>query len=255
MTNDPRENKDWQFGFETNASFDSVSGEEFASIEREATVLAKNTCKLLCLTEDGDGAVGFGINKIYDRGFCRPRMWAQYADKHKGVCLIFDREQLRVAIEASVEASSRLFRGSVVYRNRSQAQPLINNHFLLDFDSIRGRGLDNTIREHVSRYWRELFFEKAEDWRDEREFRWVVWDTNHEQHFVGFEKALRGIIVGPDFDESSGPDLHRYREEYDLQVAQLRWKNGVPEVVPRMWPVARKISSLHSILNRLRRRL
>jgi hypothetical protein len=231
-TNDPRENKDWTFGFFTNRSFDDVTGEEFARLQREATTLAKNTCKLLCLTEDDEAGVGFDIDKIYGRGFCRPRMWAQYADNHKGVCLIFSRDELRAALTASIEASSTLFESSVSYRNRSQAPSLHNNPFILNFDFICSYGLESTVREHIKKYWRELFFEKARDWADEKEFRWVVWDTRHEHHFFNFGTALKGLVIGPGFDEALGSSLQSHKQKYGLQVGQLNWKNGVPEVLP-----------------------
>jgi hypothetical protein len=78
---------------------------------------------------------------------------------------------------------------------------------------------------------RELFYENAKDWADEKEFRWVLWDRNPVHHFVNFGAALKGIIVGPDFDESFGPTLWQYQDKYGLEVAQLNWKNGVPEII------------------------
>ncbi len=108
-TKDPRENKDWVFGLGTaqQQGFAGAPIEETETIMRgRATKLAKSTCKLLCFTEDEEQGVPGGIGAIYARGFCHPRMWAQYAEAYTGVCMIFDREQLRNAIRRSLESTS-----------------------------------------------------------------------------------------------------------------------------------------------------
>ena len=40
------------------------------------------------------------------KGWARSRMWAQYADNHKGVCLIFDKLCLEKEFKGSFEKSS-----------------------------------------------------------------------------------------------------------------------------------------------------
>ncbi|WP_458179926.1 DUF2971 domain-containing protein [Bradyrhizobium sp. 14AA] len=39
-----------------------------------------------------------GVNHIWSRGFCRPRMWQQYGDNYRGVCMVYDRQALDDAI-------------------------------------------------------------------------------------------------------------------------------------------------------------
>ncbi len=232
-TIDPRENKDWVFsvGAQQPQEFAGVSIDETEEVMRDsATKLAKNRCKLLCFTEDDERAVpgGIGNNTIYSRGFCHPRMWAQYADGYEGVCMIFDRRELQQIIENSFRGNSLLFQGAVTYRNKRQVAQWANDPFTLDFDSIRGRGLEITIRDHIDHYWRELFFEKAEDWANEREFRWLAWVAADEAHFVPFSTSLKAIIVGHAFDNQLGHTLMEYRDQHDVHVAQLHWQNGVP---------------------------
>jgi hypothetical protein len=47
---------------------------------------------------DDESAVGRGVNNIWGRGFSRPRMWQQYGDNYRGVCMIFDRAALQRAL-------------------------------------------------------------------------------------------------------------------------------------------------------------
>jgi Protein of unknown function (DUF2971) len=236
-TNDPRESKDWMFGFGTDATFDGVTGKQFSELEKEATTIAKNNCKVVCFTRDGPGGVGFEIDGIYDRGFCKPRMWAQYADNHTGVCLIFDLAKLRETVRASVPDTSVLYEGDVHYRNRSRAPSLADNPFILNFDAIRRSGLEVTVRDHVRHYWRELFFEKLRDWGDEKEYRWVLWDTQHDQHLFDFKDSLVAILLGPSFAASDKPAVGDFQKDLGFEVGVLNWKNGVPEVLPAFWGV------------------
>src|SRR5438093_12551947 len=58
-TNDPRESKDWMFGFGTDATFDGLTGKQVCELETEAKTIAKSNCKVGCCTVDGPRSVGF----------------------------------------------------------------------------------------------------------------------------------------------------------------------------------------------------
>ena len=51
----------------------------------------------------------------YYYGYYRPRMWAQYAEQHQGVCLVFDKEKLLKCFEKSLSAKGDLYYGEVDY--------------------------------------------------------------------------------------------------------------------------------------------
>jgi Protein of unknown function (DUF2971) len=231
-TNDPRETKDWIFGFRTSSDFDGISDPEYFAMVKDATQIAKSKCKVICFTRDCENATGFTIDGIYDRGFCKPRMWAQYGDKHSGVCLTFDWEKLRAAIRSSVQRGAMLFESDVHYVNRPRAPSATSdNPFLIDFDFVRRAGLQATVQHHVKRFWRELFFEKLRDWADEKEYRWVLWEDSNE-HLFDFNDSLVGILLGANFPPANLVDLQPYLRQYEIQISSLNWKNGVPEVLP-----------------------
>lgn len=249
--NDPRENKDWVFNVHTQRP-QGFAGIPFAVTDdimrKRATAIAKDRCKLASFAEDNEAAVpgGIGNNTIYARGFCRARMWSQYGDEYAGVCLLFDRHKLHQAIERSLHADSILFHGAVAYRNKPQAQPWVNNPFTIDFDSAQSQGLEATVGHHVQRYWRELFFEKCEDWSNEREFRWLIWGGIGGPHYVPFADSLKAIVVGHRFDRARfGHTLTEYCKEHDINAIELQWQNGVPG--PNIAYVARRLSLLNRI--------
>ncbi len=63
-TNDPRESKDWRFGFGTNISWEGMSEEIERSTRQEITTL-KETTKVLCLSKDDDRKTGYNTDHLH----------------------------------------------------------------------------------------------------------------------------------------------------------------------------------------------
>jgi hypothetical protein len=232
QTNDPRETKNWTFGHWTRRAFTEESDAEWEALEKEST-LAKERFKVVCFATDTPNAVPWKVDHIWERGYCRPRMWAQYADNDEGVCLLFDRAEFRSRIQASLPAGTRIFETYVSYKNTSQAPRLDRTSaFILDYDALKTRGSEQTIATHVARYWKELFFEKASDWSHECEYRYLFWDHGNGGHLVPFGTSLKGIVLGAEFPEARLHELKPFSDRLNFDVWKMRWRNGVPEVVP-----------------------
>jgi len=75
----------------------------------------KKRCKTICFTCDEEDGVGFSIDGIYSRGFCKPRMWAQYADNHSGVCLVFDWVKIGESIRNAFREEKLVFEGHILF--------------------------------------------------------------------------------------------------------------------------------------------
>jgi hypothetical protein len=231
-TNDPYEAKDWYFGLGTNNGGIDISTEKRIQLESDATRIAKRHAKLICFTRDNDAAQITGIDQLWERGFCKPRMWEQYAGGHAGACLIFDCEKLESSLQSSRQPNAHLFGGNVTYRNRSQAPPLRDNPFILNFDLYKSAGLEEAVRSHVLHFWKGLYFEKSIDWSQEQEFRWLMWDQIHSDHVFNFADALKGIVVGPKFPQDRMANLIEFQRNLNFGIRCLNWKNGVPELLP-----------------------
>ncbi len=72
---------------------ESLETEEFFKIIGDADKLIRGTTTLACLTRDDPEGLQVPPNEAFARGYAHSRMWAQYADGHGGVCLIFERER------------------------------------------------------------------------------------------------------------------------------------------------------------------
>ena len=96
--NDPRESKDWNFGLGTRLGWDGVTDEFIDNVQREATGFLKNNTKVGCFSKNDSRVSGYDTDELYLWGCCRPRMWDQYGDEHRGVCLVFNRKRLEECI-------------------------------------------------------------------------------------------------------------------------------------------------------------
>lgn len=232
--NDPKETADWKFDLWLG---DHKLDESLRlEIEESGTKFAKDHAKLLCTTEDADAALERGVNKIWGRGFSRPRMWQQYADNHRGVCMIFDRAALHQAILASRPSQSRLIYGPVYYNNTprtSYMRPTLNP-FMLDYGRVLAVGLQQAVAEHTKQHFPTFFFEKALDWQSEKEYRWIIWDNELPQLEFDFGDALKGLVAGPAFDADQWEELQDLCAADKVLMTQIYWLNGSPEMKFRL---------------------
>jgi len=231
-TNDPRESKDWIFGFGTNTGWEGMSEELEKSLGKEATTTLKETTKILCLSKDDDRKAGYNTDQLHYWGFCQPRMWAQYGDKHSGVCLVFGRKELEDAIVTTLGGKGLLFSGDVVYRDWSYSQALRNRAFILNADLAREKGVKAAVQTHLQRHWKDIFLEKSEDWRDEHEYRWIFNDGEPGAAYVPISNSLKAIVLGSDFQQEQWGDPYHFKRDYNLKAAKLSWRNGIPQMLP-----------------------
>ena len=227
-TNDPRENREWFPSMSMGPDFDEVAtGFDFFRMGRDVGSALRRRASLACLTMDRT-PTGFGSS--FGRGWGRPRMWSQYADAHRGACLIFDHAALDAAITRHFPPGTRIFRGEVVYSE--------------DFDSARSlhvraedmveRGAEAVADALIATWGADLFFEKNVDWSTESEYRFVVF-TDAPVEFVEIRTSLRGIVVGMDVPAHELSVLRTRTARLgrpELPVAHAQWRNGAPVLLP-----------------------
>jgi len=102
--NDPRESKDWSFSMSTTSDTEDEITNCFKEIQERGTHYVKSHCKVLCMVKDDPRAIIDGLDHMFHRGYSKPRMWAQYANNHTGVCFIFNRAKLQETIESSLSS-------------------------------------------------------------------------------------------------------------------------------------------------------
>lgn len=219
-TNDPREYLDWSITV-TGGSEDSNPLWQALALVNENR---KQKTKVLCMTRDDDEKyTRLGLMR---RGFARSRMWAQYGESHRGMCLIFDKSALEAEVQSVTAVPENCYFGPVQYTDKGFG-------IELDFDLIGKTEttvqcvVDSNIRGHIDR----LFFTKLVDWRDEMEYRAMIYDDRTSPVFADIKTFLKGIVVGPEFPAVYFPIVQQFGIHYNCHVGQLKWRDGEPRYV------------------------
>lgn len=228
--NDPRENKDWQFDLYTHFSLgDSL--EPSKEFSRQVSLLLKSKVKMVCFSSDSDEAIEMTADNILSRGFSKPAMWHHYANKHDGVCLMFDRKKLDAAFRRYL-ATDGLLCGFVEYSNSGFLTRLSGHPFLLNLSGVNSLDLYHCvepIRKHLFKYYKDLFFRKLENWSNESEFRWLYFDSSDNTKPIKFDDALVGILVGDMVSQDVIQFIHDYSSKNKTCYLQITWRNGFPK--------------------------
>lgn len=223
-TNDPKESKDWFFsaGTNENRGLTKYSSDYLSGIMNPRI---KSTTHLLCFSKDKELS-GQHLYDIQKRGFCKPRMWAQYGGNHTGVCLIFDFNTLSRIIVNSF--SQKTWRADhVLYKDRLLTEIQTDPAFIVGIDQLEDWGEEEYAFSHSQQYAKRLFFEKAADWQNEDEYRWVVFDTSNEI-LLNYQNALKGIMFGEYCSEESIKDIVQITKSAGLKYQKLKWRNCTP---------------------------
>jgi hypothetical protein len=154
-------------------------------------------------------------------GFAMDRMWAQYAECHSGVCLVFDRDELAANARRALEGRGRLLADNVTYSDAPRFR-------LMDLDSVHLRGPDRSAAAFRKSVLRERFFTKREDWSGEWEYRIVLLDatTSSQHQFIPIVSSLVGIFVADRIREACRSAIERICRQKRIRLDLISFELG-----------------------------
>lgn len=225
-TNDPKEKKRWEFSLGTNSPDADLRFYDQQELSTWLTRELKGKTLLTCFSRDGAGLTGDHTRDVGIRGYCKPRMWAQYGDNHRGVCLVFDQKRIREKFQKQF-AKHFLIDGPVTYVDKSPFFDSAEQQFIINIDYLTGAGWREIYPQlHIRTHYQTLFFEKMSDWAGEAEWRFVTFSDSAEPQYLDYGDALLGVVFG---DETSDDDRERIREMTPgVRHLKLKWKNSSP---------------------------
>lgn len=214
-TNDPHESKSWTWTIK-NLPQDQSAG----YYNTQINALVKGSCKVCCFTEQTDG------NGLFTgQGWSHPRMWAQYADNHKGICMVFDKKALLQQAGEAVTNVGNLYCDTVKYC----INPDTPAAFEVEYQSIKEQGVEAAVDNLIKKNYQNYFFTKHPDWMHENEFRMVLHGRSASETYVPVKPSLRAIILGADFPIGQYAGLiEDYAQHAGLFIGCMIWLNGVP---------------------------
>lgn len=195
--NDPYENKmDW---FDCDPST-QPSGTISDCLNQKDRIrhLLENHIKLFCVTQfQKPEANEIGSENFY---YAIPSMWSHYGGRHKGICLIFDKNQLteqmqKIPIEGNMMCQEVQYHsdldvigdGGGISADRSKYPELISDIKRL------------YIEINYNGYLESKFYRKHKCWGCENEFRWLLFTKAYSDVYVNYGEALKAIVLGANF--------------------------------------------------------
>jgi Protein of unknown function (DUF2971) len=239
---DPRESGRWALtvgGFGGDHDVEEFRNDSlrFAALDDDLNAPAaaddglRKRIRVLCFTID-DPRVEEATT-LFDWGFAHPRLWEHYGQKHRGVCLCFDRAKLTQLIEEQLDGRGNLIHRDVAYEN----EPIAPEALFMEVAHMRSSAKPAT--SHVVTYASEFLFKKAADWQTEIEYRFVLVLVNDYEEgsrprelTLPFRDALKAIVLGRDVDNVYFPSLNQLGRNHGADVFRVFWTNGVPRLTP-----------------------
>ncbi|NFN17824.1 DUF2971 domain-containing protein [Clostridium botulinum] len=218
--NDPKEAKTWPFKFlcfksETKELFNSELFDEVHNhiMDRTFVVCFKKD-DLLNEQQDEPNSI---------KGYSDSRMWSQYANNHKGVCLVFNKKKLTEKIN-KIFKNDIIFNDFIKYLDYGQVLEFNQDYdpYIIFFEKMLSLGIEKYLKEHIFKFNKDLFFTKQTCWRDEEEYRWVVYSSNKvKDKYIPINDCLEAIVLGNDFDSKYLNQITCYAKECGIKLYKL----------------------------------
>jgi len=220
-TNDPFEhlvfsidtsNSAYSFFFNTISSY-KLSDKESSKLKADIFRIINFETRQISFCKNSN------IEKKNDRfGFLKPRMWAQYGENYKGVCLAFDRKEL--LNEITNQFKNCIYTNDVFYKYFSEMEDKTYNIINTasneenDYDYYYKTGLEESINQ--------IFFTKHIDYEHENEFR-IVKSTN-TNNFIKWCSSLKAIFINEKyFMKTKIYDIVELSKKYNIPIFVIIW--------------------------------
>lgn len=175
--NDPTEYKKPLF---TYMSFGSAKSDRtlLKKAETRLNELKLKMCKIACFCSNV---------KDSTKGYLKSRMWTQYGDNHKGICLVFSKKAINSIIKKNYKFDKV---------NYDIPSPL--SDFEIEYGKLEHQGINLYFDYYFEKMYKKIFFAKVTDYCDESEFRLLkrVKNKNIIFDYIDIRSCLKGIIIG-----------------------------------------------------------
>jgi hypothetical protein len=184
------------------------------------------SARLASLTRDAL-AYADGTHDVYGSAWARPRLWEQYGDRHRGVCLLFRREVFERTVSTHFSAL-----GVGVYSEEVSYTP--GGYATSDGKTLRDPALfdpktaRHALELHIHRHHRDFYFLKSDDWESEHEYRVVVFGQPAEFAFYPCTSSLRAVIIGERFPAWQVPGAQAVCDQAQVPLVRVQWLGGRP---------------------------
>ena len=216
---DPRESKMGWFKSVCNSWDLDWNNEQKA---REIIRKAGLQVRLLC-TAAPKNAVSPGSSPIEEAIYGRPRMWDQYGDHARGFCIVLDKEALHKELQKVAKKDEYLISGKVDYYEWLHN---VEGGAMIDYSP--GDDLSNLDIFEVmnrNRMLKSIYFKKSIDWKEECEYRWLLFDSTEKPIYVSIENSIKAVVLGSKFPANQFSQVKAYCQELGIPYYLLIYRH------------------------------
>lgn len=176
---------------------------------------ASENVSLLCFSTDNDYKLGFSLQ----------RMWAQYGDTNKGVCLAIDYNKF---IKENQEVLERLnvHNGYINYREdvfNQLANPAKEDLIIFENQKFNLEKTWSNLKSDKG-FIRKNFFCKNEDWSGELEYRFLAFSDSSDPIYLSIKNSLDLVVLGVHFSSHLLPSISAIVPKSKIQVLEVSEK-------------------------------
>lgn len=169
---------------------------------------------------------------VIGRGFSLPRMWAQYASNNKGVCFIFNKDEI---INKVKRLNHSYMSANVEYHPlyRPYLMPVEEFDYIYNLITTQYDDAIKTMLNEECQYLRYDLFSKLSDWSSENEFRIILTNNTGEGtvKLKDIRKAIEGIVFGANTDDANATIIKLLGEKYGLDVRRIIYDDIITRIV------------------------
>lgn len=213
-TSDPLEYKNWMLGI--SGGLQGSDHNVFFNLEDKYNEIVKKKTYFLSFCENKLN------NKNISLGFNRSRMWSQYGENHKGICLIFSKKELLKSINNENTEKCIVALRSVRYKSNLPLKGILFTQKMLKDEDIT-KSVMNFINTNIN----SIYFTKLADYISENECRLVIVDPSelNEYKYLEIVKSIRGIILGDNLPDLYIPMFKEIRDLFKINIFKANYRN------------------------------
>lgn len=185
QSSDPIENTEHFFSYSGGIHGIGIPAEALQLTNEVKEILRKTKQVCFCKNNSIKDENTLTFPPFEKYGFAKPRMWDQYGDKYKGVCLAFSlKKLLENAAKVNIKGDNLDY---ITYRESEE------RHHSIDTNKLAQDGYDKYKQEYLN-YLIGQLFNKHNDYIHENEYRLCSFaDGNYD--YIDIKDALKGVII------------------------------------------------------------
>lgn len=235
-TNDPEEIYDhgFQMSYDLELGIDSKDEciEEFIPNQQRFSDALRKEVKILCCSQD-NCPKQFDFVRNTGRGFLKPRMWAQYSNNHKGVCLVLNRKKFIEKFNSNFHNRFHMSR-EIIYEFDYEKLEKSIRAYTLNTSELKGRDIEEVVADRIESFTDIYYFSKHPDWKEENEYRFLIKAKPNENPKIELDGILNSIILGTQADDLLYKPIEIMVEKFSYipDIYKLNYFNNSYFLVP-----------------------